>query len=108
VSLYVYLAAVNTSAQAWEDTSETVRGSRKSLSDVVPSLLGDRVESHAQAFIDAWMIEIKRLETLASDHGDSLREAALLFDHSDRDAVERSQQLMAWTDRTVSPTGRTP
>ena len=27
---------------------------------------------------------------------------------SDRDAVERSQQLMAWTDRAVSPTGGMP
>jgi hypothetical protein len=108
MSLYVYLAALTSSAQAWEDTSETVRGSRKSLSDVTPSLFGDRVESHAQAFIDAWMSEIKRLQTLASDHGDSLRETALLFDHSDRDAVERSQQLVAWTDRDVSPTGRRP
>jgi len=105
VSLYVYLAALNESAQAWEDASETVRGSRKSLSDVDGSLLGQRVQSYAQVFIDSWMTEIKRLQTLASDHGDSLREAALLFDHSDRDAVERSQQLMTWTDRDVSPTG---
>ena len=108
MSLYVYLAALNRSAQAWEETSETVRGSSKSLSDVDASLLGGRVESCAQAFIDTWMTEIKRLQTLASDHGDSLREAALLFDHSDRDAIERSQQLMAWTDRAVSPTGGMP
>ena len=105
MSLYVYLAALNESAQAWEDTSETVRGSRRSLSDVDASLLGPRVESSAQVFIDTWMTEIKRLQTLASDHGDTLREAALLFDHSDRDAVERSQQLLVWTDRATSPTG---
>ena len=39
MSLYVHLAALNESAQAWEDTSATVRGSRKSLSDVDASLL---------------------------------------------------------------------
>src|SRR5215207_8827296 len=102
MSLYVYLAALNRSAQAWEDTSETVRGSRKSLSDVDASLLGDRVESYARAFIDTWMTEIKRLETTADDHGDALREAAMLNARADRDVIERSQQLMVWTDRRVS------
>jgi len=105
VSLYVYLAALNRSAQAWEDTSETVRGSRRSLSNVDASLLGDRVESYAQAFIDTWMTEIKRLQTTAVDHSDALRDAALLYARADSDVIERSQQLMAWTDRNVSPTG---
>jgi len=104
MSLYVYLAALNKSAQAWEDTSETVRGSRKSLSDVDASLLGDRVESSARAFIDTWMTEIKRLQTTADDHGDALRDAALLYARADSDVIERSQQLMVWTDRNVSPT----
>jgi hypothetical protein len=104
VSLYVYLAALNKSAQAWEDTSETVRGSRKSLFDVDASILGDRVESYAQAFIDTWMTEIKRLQTTADDHGVALRDAALLYAQADSDVIERSQQLMVWTDRNVSPT----
>lgn len=105
MSVYVYLAALSTSAQAWEETSETVRGSRKSLADAAPSLLGDRVEGSARSFIDAWMKEIKRLETTAADHGDALRDARLLYAHADNDVVERSQQLMVWADRNISPTG---
>jgi hypothetical protein len=105
MSLYVYLAALSSSAQAWEDTSETVRGSRKSLSDVDASLLGPRVATAAQAFIDTWLAEIKTLQTTATDHGDALREAALLVNQADTDAIERSQQLMVWTDRNVSPIG---
>jgi hypothetical protein len=51
------------------------------------------------------MAEIKRLQTTASDHGDALREASLLYAQADGDVVERSQQLMVWTDRDTSPTG---
>lgn len=105
MSLYVYLAALAESAQAWEDTSESVRGARKSLTDIDATLLGDRVAPSAQAFIDTWMTEIKRLQTAATDHSDALRDASLLFDQADTDVVERSQQLMAWTDRDTSPTG---
>jgi len=105
MTLYVYLAALNTSAQAWEDTSETVRGASKSLADVDASLLGDRVAGAAKSFIDTWMTEIKRLQTTAGDHGDALRDTALLYAQADSDVIERSQQLMAWTDRNVSSTG---
>lgn len=103
MSLYVYLAALNKSAQAWEDTSESVRGSRKSLSDADVSLLGNRVAGAAKSFVDTWMTEIKRLQTTAADRGDALRDAALLYAHADSDVIERSQQLMVWTDRDVSP-----
>ena len=105
MSLYVYLAALNTSAQAWEEAGETVRGSRKSLADIDASLLGPRVATAAQAFIDTWLTEIKSLQTAATDHGDALREAALLVHQADADAIEHSQQLLTWTDRDVSPTG---
>ena len=105
MSLYVYLAALNGSAQAWEDTSETVRGARKSLTDIDATLLGDRVAAHAQAFIDTWMTEIRRLQTTAADHGDALRDAASLYARADNHVIERSQQLMVWTDRNASPTG---
>ena len=105
MSLYVYLAALTTSAQAWEDTSETVRGASKSLSDVDANLLGDRVAGPAKSFIDTWMTEIKRLQTTASDHGDALRETALLYEQADTDVVGRSQQLMVWADRNVSLNG---
>lgn len=105
MSLYVYLAALTKSAQAWEDTSETVRGARKSLSEVDASLLGDNVQKPAEKFITIWMEEIKRLQTTAADHGDSLRDASLLYAQADSDVVERSQQLMVWADRDTSPTG---
>lgn len=105
MSLYVYLAALLTSARAWEETSETIRGSRKSLSDIDASLLGPRVATAAQAFIDTWLSEIKTLQTAATDHGDALREAALLVEQADADTIARSQQLLAWTDRDVSPAG---
>jgi len=105
VSFHVYLAALNTSAQAWEDTSETIRGARKSLADIDASTLGPRVASTAQAFIDTWLSEIKTLQTSASDHGDALREAALLVHQADTDAIERNQQLLLWTDRDTTPTG---
>lgn len=104
MSLYVYLAALNTSAQAWEDTGETIRGSRKSLADIDASLLGPRVATAAQGFIDTWLSEIKSLQTKATDHGDALREAAMLVHQADEDTIARSQQLMAWTDRNASPT----
>lgn len=105
MSLYVYLAALKTSAQAWEDTGETIRGSRKSLADIDASLLGARVATAAQGFIDTWLSEIKTLQTAATDHGDALREAALLVHQADADVVARSQQLLVWTDRNTSPTG---
>lgn len=105
MSLYVYLAALNSSAQAWEDTGETIRGSRKSLADIDASLLGPRAATAAQAFIDTWLSEIKTLQTTATDHGDALREAALLVHQADADAIASSQQLLAWTDRNASPTG---
>lgn len=105
MSIYVYVAALMTSAQAWEDTSEKVRGAGKSLVDVDASLLGDRVAGAAASFIDTWLTEIKRLETTAGDHGDALRDAASLYDRADNDVVERSQQLMVWSDRTTAPTG---
>ena len=105
MSLYVYLAALAESAQAWEDTSETVRGARKSLTDVDSAILGDRVAPSARDFIDTWMTEIKRLETAANDHGDALRAASLLYAQADGDVIERSQQLMVWADRDVSPMG---
>ncbi|EON24331.1 integral membrane sensor signal transduction [Nocardioides sp. CF8] len=105
MSLYVYLAALNTSAQAWEDTGETIRGSRKSLSDVDAGLLGPRVATAAQAFIDTWLSEIKALQTTATDHGDALREAAMLVHQADVDVIERTKQLLLWTDRNISPTG---
>jgi hypothetical protein len=104
VSLFVYLAALETSARAWEDASETVRGASKSLADVDANLLGDRVAGAAKTFIDTWMTEIKRLQSVASDHGDALRETALLYDQADTDTVERSQQLLVWTERDTSPT----
>jgi hypothetical protein len=104
VSLYVYLEALRSSAQAWEDQGEVVRGGRKSLGDVDASLLGARVRPAAQAFIDAWDKEIKRLEDAAGNHAQALRDAGLLFQQSDQDVVERSQRLMTWTDRNASPT----
>jgi hypothetical protein len=104
VSLYVYLEALRRSAESWDDQGAVVRGARKSLGEVDASLLGARVQPAAQAFIDAWMTEIKRLEDAAGDHADALRDASLLFQRSDQDAVERSQELMSWTDREVSPT----
>ena len=105
MSLYVYLAALNSSAQAWEDTGETIRGSRKSLADIDASLLGPRVATAAQVFIDTWLSQIKSLQTAATDHGDALREAAVLVHQADSDTIARSQQLLAWTDRNASPTG---
>lgn len=105
MSLYVYLAALNTSATAWEDAGETLRGARKSVGDVDASLLGPRVAPAAQAFIDTWLSEIKALQTAATDHGDALREAAVLVHQADADTIARSQQLLVWTDRDVSPTG---
>ncbi|PUA79019.1 hypothetical protein [Nocardioides currus] len=105
MSLRVYLAALDTAATAWEETSEDVRGCGKSLADADVTLLGDRVEGAARAFVDTWMTEVKRLRTDAADHGDTLREARLLYAQADSDVVERSQQLMAWTDRNASPTG---
>lgn len=105
MSLYVYLEALSRSAQSWQDQGEVVRGGRKSLDEVDASLLGARVQPAAQAFIDAWMTEVKRLEDAAGDHADALRDASFLFQHSDQDVVERSQQLMSWTDRDLSPTG---
>jgi hypothetical protein len=105
MSLYVHLAALQRSAQSWEEQGEVVRGGRKSLGEVDATLLGARVQPAAQAFIDAWMQEVKRLEQAAGDHADALREASLLFRQSDQDVIERSQQLMAWTDRATSPTG---
>jgi hypothetical protein len=104
MTLYVYLEALRTSAQAWEDQRDVVRGGRKSLGEVDASLLGARVQPAAQAFIDAWEKEIKRLEDAAGNHAEALRDAGLLFQQSDQDVVERSQQLMTWTDRNVSPT----
>ncbi|HXH77504.1 type VII secretion target [Nocardioides sp.] len=103
MSLHVYLGALITSAQGWEDTSETIRGANKSLTDVDVNLLGDRVAGAAQGFIDTWASEINRLQTTTRDHGDALRETALLYEQADTDAIERSQQLMVWTDRDVSP-----
>ena len=105
MSLFVYLAAVNKAALAWEDTSETVRGSRKSLADIDTALLGPRVASAAQGFLDTWLSEVKTLQSSASDHADALREAALLVHQADADMLERSQQLLIWTDRSASPTG---
>lgn len=104
MSLHVYLAALARAAQGWEDQGQVVRGGRKSLGDVDASQLGSRVQPAAQAFIDTWMTEIKRLEDAAVDHSEALRDASLLFQQSDQDVVERSQQLMTWTDRNVSPT----
>ncbi len=104
MSLYVYLEALSRSAQSWEDQGEAVRGGRKSLGEVDASLLGARVQPAAQAFIDTWMQEIKRLEDAAADHAQALLDASLLFAQADQDVVERSQQLMSWTDRNVSPT----
>lgn len=105
MTLHVYLGALRDAAQAWEDQGEVVRGGRKSLGEVDAALLGSRVRPAAQVFIDAWMKEVKRLEDAAGDHADALRDASLLFQHTDQDVVERSQQLMTWTDRDVSPTG---
>lgn len=104
MSFQVYLDALGRSAQSWEDQGEVVRGGRTSLGEVDASLLGARVQPAAQAFIDAWMIEVKRLEDAARDHAQALRDASLLFLHADQDAVERNQQLMSWTDRNASPT----
>ena len=104
MSLYVYLEALRSSAQAWEDQGEVVRGGRKSLGEVDASLLGARVRPAAQAFIDAWDKEIKRLEDAAANHAQALRDAGLLFQQSDHDVVERSQRLMTWTDLNASPT----
>jgi hypothetical protein len=103
VSLHVHLAALSRSARSWEDQGDVVRGGRKSLGEVDASLLGARVRPAAQAFIDAWMTEVKRLEDAAGDHADALRDASQLFRQSDQDALGRSQQLMSWTDRNVSP-----
>ena len=105
MTLHVYLRALRDAAQAWEDQGEVVRGGRKSLGEVDASLLGARVQPAAQAFIDAWMKEVKRLEDAAGNHADALRDASLLFQHTDQDVIERSQQLMTWTDRDVSPVG---
>lgn len=105
MSFYVYLAALTTAAQAWEDSSETMRGARKSIADIDATLLGPRVATAAQAFIDTWLAEIKTLQTSASDHADALREAALFVQQADTDAVEQSQQLLLWTDRDTTPTG---
>lgn len=105
MTLYVYLAALDQAALAWEDTSETVRGARKSLADVDATLLGPRVATAAQTFLDTWLGEMKTLQTSASDHGDALREAALLIHQADADVLERSQQLMMWDDRDLSPNG---
>lgn len=100
-----YLPALLSSAQAWEDTSDQVRGTRKSLADIDTGLLGDRVSTHAESFIDTWMVETKRLETDATDHGEALRESTALFAHSDGDALARNQQLLSWTDRDATPIG---
>lgn len=105
MSLYVYLEALSRSARSWEDQGDVVRGGRKSLGEVDASLLGSRVQPAAQAFIDTWMTEIKRLEDAAGNHAQALRDASLLFQQSDRDVVERSQRLMSWTDRNVSTVG---
>ncbi len=105
MSLYVYVAALIASAQSWEDTSETVRGASKSLADVDANLLGDRVARAAQSFIDTWMTEIKRLQTTAADHGDALRDASTLYHQADTDALERSRQLLTWTERDASTLG---
>ena len=51
------------------------------------------------------MVETKRLETDATDHGEALRESTALFAHSDGDALARNQQLLAWTDRDATPIG---
>lgn len=98
MNLYVRLVALEKSAQVWEDAGETVRGASKSLADVDANLLGERVAGAATTFIETWMTEIKRLQSVASDHGDALRETVLLYGQADGDSLERSQQLMVWTE----------
>lgn len=104
MSIYLYLATLNSTAVTWEETSETIRGSAKSLTDIDTTHLGPRVASAAGVFLETWTTEIKRLETAARDHGDALRETAMLFSISDQDAVERSSHLLTWTNRNLSPT----
>ncbi len=104
MTIYVYLAILNNTAATWEETSETIRGSAKSLADIDTAQLGPRVAQAAEVFIQTWTTEIKGLETSARDHGDALRETALLFGTSDQDALERSSHLLTWTDRNTSPT----
>lgn len=103
MSIVIYLAAVRRAATQWEDQHEQLTGAHRSLTSASPATLGARVAGPARAFLDTWMAEIEILDATSNGHATALRDTASSAEHTDRETVERTQRLLPWDDRHLTP-----
>lgn len=103
MTVQVWFARLRDAAQVWDDGHEQLTGALTSLAEAPVELLGSRVQPHAEAFVDAWTQELRRLAATADDHAGALRDTASLFARAEQLSVEESQDLLPWVDRTATP-----
>ena len=103
MTVQVWFARLRSAADVWDDGREGLTGAATSLAEAQVGLLGSRVAPHAQAFVDTWSAELRRLSAAAESHADALRESATLFSTADQLSVQESQELLPWVERAATP-----
>ena len=103
MSIQVWFARLRDAADVWDDGREGLTGAVTSVSEAPLELLGSRVQPHAQAFVDTWAAELRRLAGAAEGHAVALRDSATLFAGADQLSVQESQELLPWVERAATP-----
>lgn len=95
----VRTSAIHAARTAWEDRSEALEGPYRNLAQADAALLGSRVGPVAAAFLVTWEQRVRRLGREASRHSDALAAAVHDFLRSDAESLQRTQDLLLWSDR---------
>ena len=108
MTIQVWTAAIQTARTAWEDQSEALDGPYRNLAQANASLLGSRVGPVADAFLATWEQRVRGLGREASAHADALAGTLYDFLATDAESVQRTQDLLLWSDRGSLPAGGRP
>lgn len=103
MTIQVWTTVLRQAQRAWEDQSEALDGPVRNLAQAECDLLGPAVGPAARAFLDTWEEHVNRLRKDASGHADALATTMYDFAVTDAESVQRTQELLQWSDRDTPP-----
>jgi hypothetical protein len=108
MTIEVWTAALVSARTGWQDQADGLDGPYRNLAQAQPELLGSRVGPAADVFLTTWEARVRALGGRATEHADALTAALYDFLNTDGESVQRTQDLLLWSDRDSLPGGGMP
>ena len=103
MTIRVWTSALVAARAGWEEQAEALDGLYRNLAQATPGLLGSRVGPVAEAFLGTWEQRVRDLRRDGSDHADAIAATMHDFLLTDAESVQRTQDLLLWSDRDTLP-----